>query len=101
MKRTLVVALVATGVMAAPAIAGVNSRQHNQSHRVIQGWRTGELTGRESRNIARQQYRIARSEHRMRSDGHFSANERARLHYRQDRASANIHRKKHNARDRW
>lgn len=101
MMRTMIVALVAAGVMTAPATAGVNGRQHNQSHRAVQGWRSGELTGRESRNIARQQYRIAHTEHRMRSDGHLNANERARLHYRQDRASANIYRKKHNGRDRW
>lgn len=101
MMRTMIVALVAAGVMAAPAMAGVNARQHNQTHRTVQGWRSGELTGQESRNIARQQYRIARTERHMRSDGRLSANERARLHYRQDRASANIYRKKHNARDRW
>ena len=101
MMKRMIAALIVAGVMATPAMAGVNGRQHNQTHRAVQGWRSGELTTREGRNIARQQHRIARTEHRMRSDGRLSGNERARLHYRQDRASANIHAKKHNGRNRW
>lgn len=101
MKR-IIIALAAIGsLVATPAIAGVNSRQQSQRDRIAQGWRSGELTPRETGRLARQQHRIGRSEARMRSDGHFSRRERARIHSRQDRASANIYRKKNNWRDRW
>ena len=85
----------------APATAGVNDRQGNQYPRIVQGWKSGELTRGEAVRLGRQQYRINRTEARMRADGGgLSRNERIRLHYRQDRASANIYVKKHNGRAR-
>jgi hypothetical protein len=101
MMKMMIAALVGAGLVANPAMASVNDRQHDQGHRVVNGWKSGELTARESRNVARQQYRINRTEQRMRADGSLSRSERVRLHYRQDRASANIYAKKHNARDRY
>lgn len=100
MKR-IIIAIAAIGTLVAtPAIAGVNDRQHNQRDRIGQGWRSGELTPRETYRLGRQQSRIGRTEARMRSDGRFTYRERARLHTRQDRASANIYAKKHNRRGR-
>lgn len=92
--RLTAVFLTAT-VIATPALAGVDGRQSNQQHRIAQGWRSGELTGREAARLERQQHRIARTEHRMRATNGMNPRERARLHYRQDRASANIYRQKH------
>lgn len=100
MIRT-VAALLAASVIAAPASAGVNGRQADQRDRIVQGWRSGALTRGEAVRLGRQQYRVARAEARMRADGGgLSAAERARLHARQDRASANIYAKKHNGRSR-
>lgn len=82
-------------VIATPALAGVNGRQAHQQHRIAQGWRSGELTGREAARLERQQHRIARTEHRMRATNGMNAYERARLQYRQDLASANIYGHKH------
>lgn len=100
MIKTFAAVLAAIAVTATPAAASINDRQHHQGKRIAQGWRSGELTGRETGHLARQQYRIARTEHRMRSDGRFTLRERARLHHRQDAASANIYAKKHNGRSR-
>lgn len=87
--------LLTASVIATPALAGVNGRQANQQHRIAQGWHSGQLTGREAVRLERQQHRIARTEHRMRATNGMNPHERARLHYRQDRASANIYRQKH------
>lgn len=98
MKRIIIALAAIGGLVATPALAGVDARQHNQRDRIAQGWRSGALTPRETGSLARQQYRVGRAEARMRSDGHFSYRERARIRARQDRASANIYRKKHNGR---
>ena len=78
--KTMIATLIGLSVVAAPAAAGINGRQHNQRARIAQGVRSGELTRGETRQLARQQYRIARTEHRMRRDGGgLSVGERARL----------------------
>ncbi len=91
---------VAALASAAPALAQVNARQAEQQHRIDQGVRSGELTGREAAHLERQQGRIARTEARMRAQngGYLRPGQKARLETRQDRASANIYRKKHNLR---
>jgi hypothetical protein len=102
--KLLFAALVGLGMIAtaAPASAQVNARQYHQQHRILQGWRSGELTGRETVRLERQQHGIALAEARMRADGGgLSLRERARLGARQDRASAGISARKHNRRDRW
>jgi len=88
-------ALMAATMIATPALAGVNGRQASQQHRIAQGWRSGELTGREAARLESQQHRIHRTEHRMRASGGMNPRERARLLARQDRASANIRYQKH------
>ncbi|MBV2149865.1 hypothetical protein KRZ98_16595 [Sphingobium sp. AS12] len=102
--RMIIAALAGLGIIAAAgtASAQVNARQHQQRDRIVQGWRSGELTGREAARLGRQQYRIGRTEARMRADGGgLGPRERARLHARQDRASASIYGRNHNRRDRW
>jgi hypothetical protein len=100
--KMVIAALAGLGIVAAaPASAQVNERQHHQRDRIAQGWRSGELTGREATRLGRQQYRIGCAEARMRADGGgLGPRERARLDARQDRASATIHAKKHNRQDR-
>lgn len=91
-------ALVAatTIAAAAPAEARVNQRQAHQQHRIYNGVRSGELTGREAYRLERQQARIARYERRSRADGPgLTGRERTRIERMQDRASRNIYRQRH------
>jgi len=73
----------------------INARQHNQKHRVIDGVRSGELTVRETRGLAKQQRKINRLEKNLKADGHLSKRDRVKLHRAQNRASRNIYRQKH------
>lgn len=104
MTRTLILtAACALGAvtLAAPAQAGVNQHQANQHHRIVQGIKSGELTRHEARHLIRQQASIARYEARSRADGPgLTRAERARIAYRQDRASAAIYRQKHDRQSR-
>jgi hypothetical protein len=101
LKQIIIAGLAAATVLATPADARVNARQHHQQHRIGEGVRSGELTRREARGLERQQFRIARTEARMRaSGGGLSREERARLAYRQNRASVNIYQQKHDGQTR-
>lgn len=89
-------ALVLTGILAAPAFAGVNGRQAAQQQRIENGQASGQLNQVEAARLTHQQARIDRAEARMRADGGgLNVIERTRLHVRQDRASANIHHQRH------
>jgi hypothetical protein len=96
--------LLAIGV--APAFAAgtetprVDQRQENQQQRIGQGIESGELTAREAAKLEAQQVHIQNAEARAKADGVVTRKERARLHYKEDKASHNIAHKKHNARDR-
>jgi hypothetical protein len=79
---------------------GVNDRQQRQQRRIGQGRRSGELTRRETRRLARGERRIRRNERRARSDGEVTRRERARLNRELNHESRRIHRAKHNRRDR-
>lgn len=78
----------------------VNNRQNRQQERINRGIKTGELTAREVNNLQRQQQRIDRMEDRYRDSGKgLTWRERYRLEQRQDRASRNIYRQKHDRQD--
>lgn len=79
---------------------GINKRQHNQKRRIGQGIRSGELTAGETARLAKQQASIHRQKRRFKADGTFTRSERLTVHKRQNRASKNIYRKKHNNRTR-
>jgi len=76
--------------------SGINKRERNQAKRIGQGVRSGELTGRETVRLGKQQVKIHRQERRFKSDGNFTKLERARVHKRQNYASRSIYRAKHN-----
>jgi hypothetical protein len=80
--------------------AGVNARQQNQHQRVRQGVRSGELTRRETRNIAEGQRDIRQLERAYKSDGQLTRAERVDLHHEQNQASRDIYKQKHDAQDR-
>lgn len=99
MIRTVLIA-AALAAVAAPALAHsrINERQHRQADRIEQGARSGALTVRETTRLAAQQASIARQEARMRADGPgLTAHERRTLEQRQDAASRDSRRQKHDA----
>jgi len=79
---------------------GVNRREQRQQRRVMQGVRSGELTGRETLRLEREQLGIRRQERRAKSDGVVTARERVRLQRELSQSSRHIYRAKHNERDR-
>lgn len=74
---------------------GVNARQHRQQDRISQGIRSGELTPREARRLAREQRMIRREERAYRSDGVLTPGERADLQGDLNRSSRHIYNQKH------
>jgi len=80
--------------------ATVNQRERRQQHRISAGVRSGELTGKETRKLEREQVRIRRDEAIAKSDGNFTPRERARIQKEQNWASRDIYRQKHDGQTR-
>jgi len=103
MKRLIVLALAAamagSVAFAQTATPKTTKRQVHQQQRIKEGVKSGELTKGEAAKLEAQQRRIAVDKAKAKSDGVVTAKERAKLQREQDRASKNIARKKHNARD--
>ncbi len=78
----------------------VDKRQSNQKARIKQGVRSGELTKKEAGKLRKQQRNIKRAENRAKADGKITKREKQQIKRKQDRASRNIARKKHNDRKR-
>jgi hypothetical protein len=102
MKKTLsITAAAVTILFAGSALAagihdpGINKRQRHQQRRILQGVKSGELTRRETIRLEKEQARIARKEHRFKSDGVLTKRERAILHRDLNRSSRHIYRQKH------
>ncbi|PZU08560.1 MAG: hypothetical protein DI605_11365 [Sphingomonas sp.] len=82
-------------VLASPSAAQINGRQANQQQRIDQGITSGSLTPLEADRLEHQQGRITRTaDHLGATGGGLSNRERAYIHHRQNRASANIRRQK-------
>jgi hypothetical protein len=79
---------------------GVNTRQHNQQHRIADGVRSGELTREEAQTIRKEQREIRKKERAYKSDGKMTRAERRDLHREQNQASQNIREEKHDAEQR-
>jgi uncharacterized membrane protein YebE (DUF533 family) len=90
--RTLFVSLAAlTAIGATGASAdGIDRRQANQESRIQQGVRTGEITGREYRQLEAEQARIRQLEARAKADGRVDHREAAEIRRAQDAASRHI-----------
>jgi hypothetical protein len=97
------VAVLAVLLFAGTAFAGrpgINKRQHNQHKRIVQGFRSGELTKREVYRLKKEQRRIAKKERKFKADGELTRRERAILHHDLKHASGHIYREKHDRQDR-
>jgi len=94
-----VIGIVALAV-AAPALAQetrVDRRQERQEQRIDQGVKSGALTPRETKRLARGQRHVENLETRAQADGTVTAREKARLEHAQDVQSKRIYRQKHDA----
>lgn len=78
----------------------INKRQENQKDRVQQGVKSGELTGKEVRGIARDRNDVKKLEREYRADGVVTDAERKELDRRMDESSRDILVQKHDAQDR-
>jgi uncharacterized protein YdbL (DUF1318 family) len=75
--------------------ATINQRESRQQARIWKGFRSGDLTRQEFRQLERQQALIHRNEARARRDSDFTTRERLRIQNQQNRASRNIFRQSH------
>jgi Skp family chaperone for outer membrane proteins len=79
---------------------GVNTRQHNQQHRLADGVRSGELTREETQTLRKEQREIRQKERAYKSDGKMTRAERHDLHREQNQAGQNIREEKHDTEQR-
>lgn len=78
----------------------INQRERRQQKRIGEGVKNGDLTRKEVRKLEREQVRIHAAEAKAKSDGKFSAKERARIQTRQNKASHHIYKQKHDNQER-
>ena len=76
----------------------VNKRQKNQTERIAEGVKSGELTKKEAKKVARQQRDIRKTKRAAKADGVVTKKEKAVIHSKQNAANRNIKRKKNNDR---
>lgn len=97
MKKTiLAVALGAALATPAAFAQSIPRRQLNQQRRIGEGFRSGQLTPRETVRLERQEARLNREIRRDRRDGGgLSARERLKIDRQQDALSRRIYRQKH------
>lgn len=101
LMKVATAALLSIGLMTGVAQAQtVDQRHYDQQRRVDQGIRNGSLRPGEVRRVENQQHSIDRQEARMRyrDGGHLTGYDRARLQQRENHASRDIYRAKHNRR---
>lgn len=98
----LILSAAALVAFSVPTFAGptIAHRKVKQQRRIAQGVKSGQLTPGETAKLEHQQRSINRQERHMRRADHGALTPRDRriLNRRQNRASANIYAKKHNAR---
>ena len=101
MKLTKFLALVIVAALSFAFTANADrtdKRQKKQSARIRQGVKSGELTKGEAKRARSQQRRIRRAEKKAKADGTVTDKEKKMLARKQNRASRNIKRMKHNDR---
>ncbi|MDY6947639.1 MAG: hypothetical protein SXG53_18175 [Pseudomonadota bacterium] len=82
----------------APAVRdpGVNQRQGNQTARIVDGVKSGELTHTEAQDLRAGRRDIRQTEQAYKADGVLTRDERVDLHQDLDQQSRDIHAAKHN-----
>lgn len=77
-----------------------DKRQEHQKDRIKGGVKSGELTKKEARDLAKGQKRIRHMKKKAAEDGEVTDEERRRIRKARKRQSGKIYRKKHNRRNR-
>jgi hypothetical protein len=99
LKTTFIGATLAIATLGAfaqtPATPRADQREVNQQGRIAQGAASGELTGRETNRLEKEQAAINRTEARAKADGRVTKHERRHLHRMQNAASKDIRHQKH------
>jgi Skp family chaperone for outer membrane proteins len=85
----------ASTVPAAVRDPGVNQRQANQTGRIVQGVKSGELTHDEAQELRTERRDIRELEQSYKSDGALTKDERQDLHQQLNQQSQEIHEEKH------
>lgn len=88
--------LTFSGMVYSQITPKVDKRQQNQKVRIKEGVKNGELTTKETKQLAKQQAHIRKMERKAKSDGVVTLKEKARIQKAQNKASRNIKRKKNN-----
>jgi Spy/CpxP family protein refolding chaperone len=76
---------------------GATARQHNQTHRINQGVKSGELTQDEAQDLREDKRDIRQQKRAAKSDGTVTVQERKDLHKSLNESSQNIYEEKHDA----
>ena len=104
LKNSLVATLLAAASISvfaqatlAPATPHVDQRQANQQARIANGAASGQLTGKETLRLEKEQAAVNKAEAHAKADGMVTKHERKRLHRMQNAASKDIHAQKHDA----
>jgi hypothetical protein len=99
MKKVIVLVLMTVLLTAVESFSQstpvVDGRQHAQRTRIRSGVTSGELTRAETAKLRAEQRHIRRAERRAKADGAVTGQEKARLSRKQNRASRDITRQKH------
>ena len=93
-------ALTVTVAAANPVTPRVDRREARQGERIRDGVRSGELMRHETRQLVRGQRHVHRMELRAKADGCVTPRERRHLNRALNQQSRQIHRFKHNGRER-
>ncbi|MBI5612701.1 MAG: hypothetical protein HY942_06525 [Gammaproteobacteria bacterium] len=76
---------------------GAAARQHNQTHRINQGVKSGELTHEEAQGLREDKHGIRQQKRAAKADGTVTGQERKDLHKSLNESSQNIYEEKHDA----
>lgn len=76
---------------------GAAARQHNQTHRINQGVKSGELSKEEAQGLREDKRDIRQQKRAAKSDGTVTGQERKDLHKSLNESSQNIYEEKHDA----
>lgn len=100
-KYVISTVLVMAGflTMSAQSTPRVDVKQRNQTVRIAQGVKSGELTRWETANLRQDRRQLRKMERRAKADGVVTRGERVRLNRKANSNSRQIARKKNNLRD--
>ncbi|MBV1907928.1 MAG: hypothetical protein KUG78_01320 [Kangiellaceae bacterium] len=99
-RAALAVGLTITAGQLLAATPVLDDRQQDQTQRIINGVKSGELTKLETRRMVKGQRQLNKMERKAKSDGVVTKKERAKLQRKVHKESAKIARNKHDKKKR-